>query len=266
MEAVVVGAQADPFVTLVERSLSSSYRLARAILLDDTEAEDAVQDACLVAWRQRSSLRDLDRFGPWFDRILINGCRDRLRSRRRQRVRARALQGAWREPVEGPPGVGELDAVLFYLVDPNLIDRSTADLQNHPEIKTLFPDPLAEGIRYYRKTGVLPIMHLVAMRRALVEAHPWRPGRLFRAFEQGKAIAMRRMADPSLVPLAWYDAAWDEERALLGPDPWEYGLTPQNRRTLETMIGYSHAHGLIGRKPAVEELFIDPTTCPPWKG
>ena len=117
MEAVVVGAQADPFGTLVERSLSSSYRLARAILLDDTEAEDAVQDACLVAWRQRSSLRDLDRVGPWFDRILINGCRDRLRSRRRQRVRALALQGAWREPVEGPPGVGELDAVLDAALD-----------------------------------------------------------------------------------------------------------------------------------------------------
>ena len=179
-------------------------------------------------------------------------------------------------PFEPPPGLrysklppdksaeamlaeGELDALL----SPNLIKPLLA---GDPRVGRLFPDYKAEEARYYRKTGVFPIMHLVAMRRALMEAHPWLPGRLFRAFEQAKAIAMRRMADPSLVPLAWYGAAWDEERELLGPDPWEYGLTPQNRKTLETMIGYSHAHGLIGRKPVVEELFIDPTTCPPWKG
>ena len=51
---------------------------------------------------------------------------------------------------------GELDAVMFYLVDPNLIDRSTVDLHNHPDIKPLFPDPLAEGVRYYKKTGLYP--------------------------------------------------------------------------------------------------------------
>ena len=50
---------------------------------------------------------------------------------------------------------GELDAVMFYLVDPNLIDRSTVDLHSHPDIKPLFPDPLAEGVRYYKKTGLL---------------------------------------------------------------------------------------------------------------
>src|SRR5580704_4184901 len=60
---------------------------------------------------------------------------------------------------------GELDATLFYLVDPDLIDRSTADLHRHPDIKLLFPDPLAEGIRYHRKTGLYPINHGMVIRR-----------------------------------------------------------------------------------------------------
>src|SRR3990172_3658933 len=47
---------------------------------------------------------------------------------------------------------GELEAVIHYIVNPNLIDRSTADLWHHPQIKPLFTDPAAEGGRYYRKT------------------------------------------------------------------------------------------------------------------
>src|SRR4026209_29689 len=60
---------------------------------------------------------------------------------------------------------GEVDAVMFYLVDPNLIDRSTIDLHNHPEIKPLFTDSVAEGVRYYRKTGLYPINHGMVMKR-----------------------------------------------------------------------------------------------------
>ena len=69
--------------TLVMDRLADSYRLARAILLDDGEAEDAVQEASLAAWRRRDSLRDAGRFEVWFERILVNQCRDQLRRRKR---------------------------------------------------------------------------------------------------------------------------------------------------------------------------------------
>ena len=68
---------------LVLARLGESFRLARAILLDDGEAEDAVQEASLIAWRKHGSLRDPDSFGAWFDRILVNQCRDQLRRRHR---------------------------------------------------------------------------------------------------------------------------------------------------------------------------------------
>jgi RNA polymerase sigma-70 factor (ECF subfamily) len=52
--------------------------LARAILRDPTEAQDATHDAYLQAWRKWSTLRDPKRFEAWFDRILVNTCRNRL--------------------------------------------------------------------------------------------------------------------------------------------------------------------------------------------
>ena len=68
---------------LVLARVGDAYRLARAILLDDGEAEDAVQEASLTAWRKHGSLRDPAAFDAWFDRILVNQCRDQLRRRKR---------------------------------------------------------------------------------------------------------------------------------------------------------------------------------------
>jgi RNA polymerase sigma factor (sigma-70 family) len=71
------------FVRLADDHLDAAYRLARAILRDPDEAQDATHDAFVQAWRKWSSLRDPSRFEPWFDRILVNTCRNRLRSSRR---------------------------------------------------------------------------------------------------------------------------------------------------------------------------------------
>ena len=70
------------FRTIGDPQLDRAYRLAGFLLSDSREAEDATQDALLRAWSQRRSLRDPERAQPWFDRILINVCRDRLRRRR----------------------------------------------------------------------------------------------------------------------------------------------------------------------------------------
>ncbi len=72
--------RAQAFLRLADDHLDSGYRLARAILRDPTEAQDATHDAFEQAWRKWPSLRDPTRFQQWFDRILVNTCRDRLRS------------------------------------------------------------------------------------------------------------------------------------------------------------------------------------------
>ncbi len=72
------------FIRLADEHLDKAYRLARAILRDPAEAQDATHDAFVQAWRKWETLRDPARFEQWFDRILVNTCRNRLRSTRRE--------------------------------------------------------------------------------------------------------------------------------------------------------------------------------------
>ena len=76
--------RAAAFVRLADEHLDKAYRLARAILHEPAEAQDATHDAFVQAWRKWDTLRDASRFEPWFDRILVNTCRNRLRSKRWQ--------------------------------------------------------------------------------------------------------------------------------------------------------------------------------------
>lgn len=145
---------------------------------------------------------------------------------------------------------GELDALLH----PDIIEPI---VNKDPRVGRLFPDYKAEEVRYYQKTDIFPIMHFMGLKRELVEQHPWVVANLYQAFEQSKAMAMKRIRNPRIIPLAWYQEAWEEQEQLLGPDPWEFGLTPRNRKNLETMVGYSHAQGLISRNIPLDELFLD---------
>lgn len=154
------------------------------------------------------------------------------------------------ESVEAMLVSGELDALLH----PDLI---APFLAKSPAVKRLFANHKEEETAYFRTTGILPIMHVIGVRRDIVERHPWVPINLFRAFERAKAAGMKRMLNPRIAPLAWYREAWEEQEAILGPDPWQYGMTQANRKTLETLVSYSHEQGLIKRLPALEELFRD---------
>lgn len=80
--------KADAFRRLADAHLGDAYRLARLILRDSGEAEDAVHDAFVTAWTKWSTLRDQERFTPWFDRIVVNTCRNRLRARRTRHAHA----------------------------------------------------------------------------------------------------------------------------------------------------------------------------------
>ena len=145
---------------------------------------------------------------------------------------------------------GELDAVFHS-------DFVKPFIAKDPRVVRLFPDHKVEEVAYYQRTGIFPIMHVLGLRQALAEEHPWLAINLFRAFNEAKAVAMKRMVNPRIVPLAWYRATWEEQERILGPDPWEYGLTERNRRNLETLASYSHEQGLIKKNPALEHLFLN---------
>jgi RNA polymerase sigma-70 factor (ECF subfamily) len=68
---------------LISRA-EQAQRLANWILHDPASAEDAVQEAALQAWDRRRSLRNVDAFDAWFNKILVNACRQELRRRSRK--------------------------------------------------------------------------------------------------------------------------------------------------------------------------------------
>ncbi|SOC49513.1 4,5-dihydroxyphthalate decarboxylase [Blastococcus aggregatus] len=172
-------------------------------------------------------------------------------------------------PLDLPPGVhvdrvpagrtitemcveGEL-AGLIYPEIPGPIRR------NEGTIRRVFHNPKSAEQEYYRTTGIFPIMHTVAIRAELLAAHPWIARNLFDAFQEAKRLAYERMEDPRTVSLAWLRALIEEERALLGRDPWEYGLSDRNRRTLERFLGYAGEQGMVGRDVTVDGLFYPST-------
>ena len=144
---------------------------------------------------------------------------------------------------------GELDA----LVHPELIQPI---LDKDKRVTRLFPNYRDLEIDYFKRTGIFPIMHTTAIKREIVDKHPWVPINLMQAFQASKRAAYQRMENPRIVPLAWFRHFLEEQEEILGTDPWPYGLTESNRKNLETLMQYSQEQGLLGRKMALEELFV----------
>jgi len=145
---------------------------------------------------------------------------------------------------------GELDA----LIHPELIQPI---LNKDQRVSRLFPAYREFEIEYFKRTGIFPIMHTTAIKQEVVEKYPWVPINLMQAFEESKKVAYKRMENPRIVPLAWFRHFLEEQEEILGVDPWAYGLGASNRKNLETLMQYSQEQGLLGRKIALEDLFIN---------
>ncbi len=162
-------------------------------------------------------------------------------------------------PVEtGTPGKdesellvsGEVDAV-FHAGEPQ------AYTDGNPIVARLFENSRATERAYYKKTGIFPIMHAVAIRNELLEKHPWLAEAVFNAYSQANQINYKVMASKGWVwnALPWYGQELEATRALMGDNFYSYGIGP-NRKTLETLFRYSYQQGLSSRELTVEELFV----------
>jgi 4,5-dihydroxyphthalate decarboxylase len=145
--------------------------------------------------------------------------------------------------------VGELDAVLHYLADRNLVDRSRADLTNHPDFKYLFPDPIAEGVRFFKKTGLLPINHQAVVRRDIFEKEPWVVLNLIKAFNKANEIADAERVAHVQDHLAAGLLSGDPKPRLL-----QHGVKA-NRKVIETIAQYSLEQNLTPRLVKIEEIY-----------
>lgn len=147
---------------------------------------------------------------------------------------------------------GELDALIMPHPPSQVVHGS-------PAIRRLFGDPREEEARYFRKNGFYPIMHVLVFRDEVLAKHPWVARGLMEAFEEARAICQEFYAeDPNWSVLAWGRHAYEEQRRLLGEDPWKNGFAA-NRANLERFIGYSFEQGLLPRELSPEELFANST-------
>jgi 4,5-dihydroxyphthalate decarboxylase len=156
----------------------------------------------------------------------------------------------------GPAGLSISELLIKGEIDGFIAPRPPSHIAGHPNIGWLFPDPIAAGKDYFKRTGIFPIMHLLGVRRTLVDKHPWLPAAMMKAFEQSKAAALVKLNDTSAtkVTLPFVEEQLKETRELMGEDFWAYGLAP-NRKALDAFLRRHHSEGLSHRLLTPEELF-----------
>lgn len=148
---------------------------------------------------------------------------------------------------------GEIDALYSA--------RAPSTLTSRPgTVRRLFADHEAVERRYWRSTGIFPIMHLIVLSRELYEEAPFAAASLCKAFEESKRRAYERLQLTGVLQtmLPWQMAEVERLTADGGADWWPYGLEA-NRVTLETFLRYHHGQGLSPRLLRAEELFAPST-------
>lgn len=163
--------------------------------------------------------------------------------------------------IEAAPEGDTLSAMLDRGdIDAFIGPRAPSCFGRNPQVGWFYEDPTAAAKEYYGRTGVFPIMHLVGIRRELVERHPWLPVAVYKAFEQAKTIALERLADPSApkTSLPFLEEQIAAAQKLMGPDYWPYGVAA-NTATLQTFLRHHHDQGLSPRLVGLDELFAPST-------
>ena len=130
-------------------------------------------------------------------------------------------------------------------------------VEGDKRIARLFADYKQIEIDYFRQTGIFPIMHVTTIKREIVEKYPWVADQPRQGVRAGKADRLSARRQPAHDPARLGAHRGRGAGAILGRDPWAYGLTPANRKNLETVLRYTHQQGLIRTMPKLDDLFED---------
>jgi 4,5-dihydroxyphthalate decarboxylase len=158
--------------------------------------------------------------------------------------------------ITGPEGKDESDMLvdgdvdaLFHAAEPKAFS------EGHPKVSRLFADSRATERDYFKRTGIFPIMHAVAMNNEVIDKNPWLPEAVFNAYSQAKQMHYKEMQMKwAFGTLPWFAQELEETRELMGENFWPYGVEA-NRKTLEALFQYSYEQGLAKKKLSIEELF-----------
>ena len=129
-------------------------------------------------------------------------------------------------------------------------------LAGHPDVTRLFPNYLEMEEKYYVRTKVWPIMHIIAIKRDILDRHPWVAGSLYNAFLESKNRSLARFFEQSVsrYPIPWLTTYARRMRDVFDGDPFPFGIE-ENRPTLKQFLRYVHEQGIAHRHAKVEEIF-----------
>jgi 4,5-dihydroxyphthalate decarboxylase len=149
---------------------------------------------------------------------------------------------------------GELDAIYTPRVPEPFLQRD-------PRVRRLFPDVREVEERYYERTQIFPIMHVVAIRRDLYQRNRWLATSLVKAFTQARDLAFAGLGETAALPyvLPWTYQDIVRVQDLMGEDYWSYGLTKANEHVLSTFLRYSREQGLARSDIEPKDLFATET-------
>jgi len=161
-------------------------------------------------------------------------------------------------PIEvDPSGRSLSDLIEDRVVDATLGTSLPEAIRTNPDIGRLFPNYVEMERDYYTRTGIYPIMHLVAIKKDIYERYPFVATSLYDAFVESKKIAMKHMfnlrALRYMTPFLMRDI--DEIYEIFNGDPWPYGVE-QNRKTLEALVTFLVDQHLIAAPVKVDDLFV----------
>ncbi len=149
---------------------------------------------------------------------------------------------------------GEIDALYTPRVPQPFLDRD-------PRVQRLFPATREAEEEYFARTGIFPVMHVVAIRREVYRRNRWLANSLVKAFTQARDIAFAGLSETAALPyvLPWVYEEIGRVQALMGPDYWSYGLTSANQLTLATFPRYAREQGLAAGGIEPGDLFAPET-------
>lgn len=162
-------------------------------------------------------------------------------------------------PIEkGPEGVDESD-----LLDSGEVDacfhagEPRAFTERRPNIDRLFPDSRKTEQAYFKKTGIFPIMHAVAIKKSFAEQNSEIVPLVFKAYSQSKQKVYDYLAYQASIMdiLPWASQEFEATKELMGENYFSYGVEP-NRKSLESLFRYSYEQGLCSKHLKIEDIFL----------
>jgi 4,5-dihydroxyphthalate decarboxylase len=146
-----------------------------------------------------------------------------------------------------------------WVLQANALDRSSRiGGSDWSKVKPLFPDRMAEGARFYKTHGFLPVNHAYIVRGDIHKKYPWVAFNLYTGLVKAKALARQKTLEEIPSALFFGPEYAAMTRDLIGDDPFPFGIKA-NRALLDTISGYSHEQGLTPRRLSIDELFAEST-------